>query len=605
MFEQFPYANFHEMNMDWIIKVVKDFLSKYEYIEELIRTGKEDIVNLTAEEMQALTDKKEELEALLQAWYDSHSEDIARELDRAISAFYTAADNKAEQAIASIPSDYTTLSNEVSDLKSAITELSQNLIVVSDATNGYFNGLTFTNNKNGTVTINGTSTNAGILTLTDAVTLNPGYYSFGLIPPAAQYAPGQVELQIRDYSGGQDGGHLTPPTLSKASFNLNESKTVRFRFFYASGVTFTNFILRPVCTLAGLWPSVFMGHITAVDNVARSRLYDVFGAERTFKDESGIVDVVAENSQNLLGVSDPNGNIVLNIDRFGKIETPGFNSNDINMQIIPFSSKYDLAVTDPLGNTLIAVKNGDIVTSKLSGKKVSILGDSISTYSGYNPEGYATHYPTGNVNNVEKTWWKKLINETGMTLLSNASWAGSRVTGDSQGNAYAGCSDARIAALAGANGEQPDVILVYITTNDWGNNPQREIGNFDSTSEIPAEGEIVTISNAYALMLYKIRNAYPLAQVFCITSLEGRRASGDTTYPIINSHNQTICEVNKAISEIAQIFGANVINLQTCGIHYWNVGTYTVDGTVHPNAAGMEIIKNKVLSVMLHDYINK
>lgn len=118
MFEQFPYANFHEMNMDWVIKVVKDFLDKYEYIEELINTGKTDIVNLTNEELQALTDKKNELEALLQAWYDSHSADIAQQLADAISTFNTAADDKAAQTIASIPADYTTLSNNVVGLMS-------------------------------------------------------------------------------------------------------------------------------------------------------------------------------------------------------------------------------------------------------------------------------------------------------------------------------------------------------------------------------------------------------------------------------------------------------------------------------------------------------
>lgn len=130
MFEQFPYANFHEMNMDWVIKVVKDFLDKYEYIEELINTGKTDIVNLTNEELQALTDKKNELEALLQAWYDSHSADIAQQLAEAISAFNTAADNKAAQTIASIPADYTTLSNNVTDLLSAMDNCEGNIDVI-------------------------------------------------------------------------------------------------------------------------------------------------------------------------------------------------------------------------------------------------------------------------------------------------------------------------------------------------------------------------------------------------------------------------------------------------------------------------------------------
>lgn len=255
--------------------------------------------------------------------------------------------------------------------------------------------------------------------------------------------------------------------------------------------------------------------------------------------------------------------------------------------------------TDEDGNILGALSDPSDSHNPLSGKKLSILGDSISTYSGYIPSGYATYYPRGDVDDVEKTWWRKLIAMSGMTILKNASWSGSRVSGDTSTTTGAvGCSDARINELKNDT-ILPDIIICYISTNDWGGGV--DVGSFDSTDEIPSDTVISNISDAYALMLYKLRNAYPNADIYCITSLEGRQTNGDTSYPIINSKGETIHQVNHAISEIAHIFGAKIIDLQTCGIHYWNVSNYTVDGTLHPNNAGTTIIAKTIYTALMND----
>lgn len=125
--ENFPYSNQHDMNMDWIIKIAKDFLDQYTNIQNTITEG-----------MEGLDNKAQELENLLQQWYDTHSqdianqladalndlndwynnhsEDIATELSNALSTFNRDAEIKAQQTIASIPSDYTELSNTVDAL---------------------------------------------------------------------------------------------------------------------------------------------------------------------------------------------------------------------------------------------------------------------------------------------------------------------------------------------------------------------------------------------------------------------------------------------------------------------------------------------------------
>ena len=61
--------------------------------------------------------------------------------------------------------------------------------------------------------------------------------------------------------------------------------------------------------------------------------------------------------------------------------------------------------------------------------KVSILGDSISTYSGISSVKNAV-YPNATVKSVEDTWWKQVINGLGAQLLVNNASGGSRVLSD-------------------------------------------------------------------------------------------------------------------------------------------------------------------------------
>lgn len=133
--EGFPYSNFHDLNMDWIIKIAKDFLDQYTHIQEIIAQGIEDIGDKTEEGLADLQTKYEALETLLNEWYETHSADIANELADALAdlnEWYTThenyldqtlADNIAEftaeaneralEALATIPSDFTSFYNSV------------------------------------------------------------------------------------------------------------------------------------------------------------------------------------------------------------------------------------------------------------------------------------------------------------------------------------------------------------------------------------------------------------------------------------------------------------------------------------------------------------
>ncbi|HAL58343.1 MAG TPA: GDSL family lipase, partial [Sarcina sp.] len=99
---------------------------------------------------------------------------------------------------------------------------------------------------------------------------------------------------------------------------------------------------------------------------------------------------------------------------------------------------------------------------------VSVLGDSISTFEGYNPEDYAVYYDKymqdwNGLRNVEDTWWARVIRSLHARLCVNNSYSGSRVTGETF---PAGASEERLRNL-GTEENDPDLILIYMGLNDF------------------------------------------------------------------------------------------------------------------------------------------
>ena len=235
--------------------------------------------------------------------------------------------------------------------------------------------------------------------------------------------------------------------------------------------------------------------------------------------------------------------------------------------------------------------------------RIAIIGDSISTFHGFLPsdskgydgEKYSCFYPRGDVKSVKNTWWYKTAALLGIDVnnITNCSWSGSRVTGDSAStaNAYAGCSSRRISDLS-FKGYDPDFIICYISCNDWASNVP--IGNWSDTDNIPEEGTVSTLREAYALMLHKAKKAFPGSTVICLTNLEDTKRDKTPGWPSNNTNGISVEEWNKNIKEVSGIMGCHTIDLQDSGINYNNVSSYTIDDGLHPNNAGMTLIANLV-----------
>lgn len=225
---------------------------------------------------------------------------------------------------------------------------------------------------------------------------------------------------------------------------------------------------------------------------------------------------------------------------------------------------------------------------------ISIMGDSISTFDGWLPEGFYDFYPlNGEVKEVEQTWWKMLLEETGLQLCVNASSSGSTCVGDSTStdDPQSGCSDYRISALADEDGNAPDLIIVYMGTNDVIQNIP--LGDNDG-SRSAEEGTIENFSDAYCLILDKLRADYPQAQIYCCSLLP----VGDwgTTQPFetfVNGENLTSHDYSSRIETIARTKGFPVIDLENCGLTVDNMPQYVSDG-VHLNPEGMKLLKDTI-----------
>lgn len=232
------------------------------------------------------------------------------------------------------------------------------------------------------------------------------------------------------------------------------------------------------------------------------------------------------------------------------------------------------------------------------GLGLSILGDSISTYDGYIPEGFAVFYPLGGeVTDVSQTWWMRLLEDTGMELCSNDSSSGSTCVGDSLSldDPKYGCSGYRISLIAGKQGKMPDVIIVYMGTNDLLIGVP--LGDNDGTKLVD-EGMVENFSDAYTLILDGLESNYPAAQIYCCTLAPVGDWGTDSPFVIFTNYlGLTAEDYSKQIQVIADNRGIPVIDLYHCGVEIDNLHEMTTDG-VHMTPAGMECVERAVLSSM-------
>ena len=212
---------------------------------------------------------------------------------------------------------------------------------------------------------------------------------------------------------------------------------------------------------------------------------------------------------------------------------------------------------------------------KLENAKLSILGDSISTfydsnstvnslYSGHNQYYYPLYSST--VKSVDKTWWYLTLQNTKAKLLVNDSISGSSCYNwGSEANETAAMNYSRINNLAGS-----DIVIVFIGTNDNVNGFTKE-----------------KFSAAYDTMIKRIKETCPDAFIFCCTM-------GYSAYDKYNYTEEKRLVFNDVIRAVAENNDAVVIEISEVQTKD-NYQTLLGDA-LHPNATGMAAYAEKIVA---------
>lgn len=241
-------------------------------------------------------------------------------------------------------------------------------------------------------------------------------------------------------------------------------------------------------------------------------------------------------------------------------------------------------------------------------RRISILGDSISTFEGCNPDGFRVYYEgerrkaTGVVLPTD-TWWAQVIDALDGMPWRVVAYSGSLVEG---AGFPAGNSVERVAALA-RDGEAPDMVIAFIGINDygWGGAAAQAAGRGNAVPECldlaavePCEpgvadaGAAERFGAAYEVMLARIRAAYPQAEVWCCTLCPGRVAGSEHSTFAYNLRGVPFDRYNDAIRAAAARTGCRVADVAALGYDY-----EAIDGT-HPTARGMQQFAALVLQAM-------
>ena len=198
-------------------------------------------------------------------------------------------------------------------------------------------------------------------------------------------------------------------------------------------------------------------------------------------------------------------------------------------------------------------------------KRISILGDSVSTFAGITPPEAlfydAWRQEETGVTSPDDTWWMQVIQGMGGMLGVNNSYAGSTVSG---GFMTSGTSEKRLRTLS-AEGE-PDMILVAMGANDWGFGVH------------PQEFEY-----EYRRMLQRMKRLYPRAEIWCATILRGKPVPEEEMFFNVDG----VISPNIYSDIIRRIGTEEAVHLAY--VSGYHMEYETIDG-VHPNREGMKMI---------------
>ncbi len=230
------------------------------------------------------------------------------------------------------------------------------------------------------------------------------------------------------------------------------------------------------------------------------------------------------------------------------------------------------------------------------GCSFSILGDSISTLKGYLPPYCKSFYMqnpravNSGISRPMDTWWAQVISHFKGSLCVNNSYSGCLVSGMdfpcathllryrqlhcNPGTYHFVLQNGELQKMMTTELMKPDVLLVYLGTNDW---------IFRSPIS-PDTEDRNSFAAAYPFLLQKLRSCYPESRIICATLFQQEEAVSDALHPL--------SEYNAIIRASAQSYGCAVAEL-----HDPTETIETIDG-IHPSYQGMQALAKRWIHTM-------
>ena len=217
--------------------------------------------------------------------------------------------------------------------------------------------------------------------------------------------------------------------------------------------------------------------------------------------------------------------------------------------------------------------------------KISILGDSISTFRGYSKSGN-DEYPVNSANcvypvrNVTDMWWYKVADELKLVIDTVNAYGGSRIT---LGNERYPSFLTRCEDLG-----NPDIIIIEGGINEILHTSGNSLGDY----EFGSTTDNTKLRQAYQTLITKIRTKYPYAKLYCCTPTISANAIFD-----VKSNGISYYTLVDSIRTICDAYNVTVIDTAKCGITSENYSYYLGDD-VHPNSNGMNLIADYIIEHM-------
>lgn len=215
-------------------------------------------------------------------------------------------------------------------------------------------------------------------------------------------------------------------------------------------------------------------------------------------------------------------------------------------------------------------KTIDEIKQESKAKRIAIVGDSYSTYLGWNPEGNEVWFDgvKNDVTNVNQTWWYQVITALSGVLFLNESYSGSTIANSGRDGTDTTATSLLTRGLNkfGSNlnlKDRPDIIFVYGGLNDtWQKVPVGTAKYSDWT-----EDDLKETLPAFSKLLNDLIEYNPNAKIVTLCS------------------NLLLSELSLGMNEVAKHYKATNILLPDLDLL-----------NSHPTQMGMKQISNKVIS---------